>query len=239
MHNKHIILVTLSVFMLLILGACTPEPETITNTVTQPAVTVTTTVTPTAVTVTTTVSKTVTVSPTTTPTTPTTTTPTTPTTTPTTTPSGTVELLGKIDSAGILLEDVEVISDDGIAVLYLAKGTSALDASGKPLDSITVTAGPPQVLSDEYAIYGLAYDFSLHEAIFDPSAQLTISYDRQLMPFDADEYSPIFGYFDEAESTWIWIEVTADFKTCCITAEIDRLGTYVIAFGIVSEPHVC
>ena len=147
-----------------------------------------------------------------------------------------MELLGKIDSAGILLEDVEVISDDGIAVLYLAKGTRALDASGKPLVSITVTAGPPQILSDEYNIYGLAYDFSLQEARFDPSARLTISYDRELIPWDADEFIPKIGYFDEAESTWIWVDVTADFKLFCVTVEIDRLGTYVLAFGFYEEP---
>jgi len=44
-----------------------------------------------------------------------------------------VELSGKVDTAGILLEDVDVISGDGIAILHLAKGTKALDAQGLPL----------------------------------------------------------------------------------------------------------
>jgi hypothetical protein len=147
----------------------------------------------------------------------------------------TVELSGKIDSAGILLEDVEVISGDGVAVLYLAKGTRALDASGKPLDSITVTTVQPGEISDEYYIYGWAYAFSPHGARFDLPARLTISYDRSLIPWDADEYSPQFGYFDEAESTWIGIEVTADFKLHCVTAEVDRLGAYVLAFRFFSD----
>lgn len=151
-------------------------------------------------------------------------------------PSVTVELSGKIDSAGILLEDVKVISGDGVAVLYLAKGTRALDASGKALDSITVTAGPPQVPSYERYLYGLAYDFNPRGARFDPPARLTISYDPSLIVWGVNEYSPQFGYFEEVESTWIWLDVTADFNIHCVTAGIDHLGTFVLSFEIWPAP---
>jgi hypothetical protein len=91
MHKTQIIIAVFVMATLLVFGACAPEAETVTKTVTQPATTVTTTVSQGATTVTktvtqpaTTVTKTVTGTTTTpTTTTPTTTTPT--TTTPTTT----------------------------------------------------------------------------------------------------------------------------------------------------------
>ena len=159
-----------------------------------------------------------------------------PTPTATPLPPVTVELSGKIDDAGMLLEDVEVISGDGVAVLYLAKGTRVVDASGKPLDSITVTAGPPEVPWYEHYLYGLAYDFSPGGARFDPSARLTISYDPTLLDQDIVKDKPQIGYFEEAELAWIWLEVTADLDIHCVTAGIDHLGTFIVSFEVLYFP---
>jgi len=44
-----------------------------------------------------------------------------------------VELLGEVDTAGLLSEDVKVILGQGMAILHLAEGMKVLDAQGPPL----------------------------------------------------------------------------------------------------------
>ncbi len=157
--------------------------------------------------------------------------------TPTPVPPVTVELSGKVDSAGILLEDIEIVSADAVAVLYLAKGTKVLDASGKPLNSITVTAGPPQAPSYERYLFGLAYVFSPGGARFDPPAWLTMTYDLTHLPGElVDEGMTQIAYFEEAESTWTWLDSTADLDKDCVTAEIDYLGSFIVSLVIWPVP---
>src|SRR3972149_8708476 len=55
-------------------------------------------------------------------------------------PGLSVSLSGRLDAMGALAEDVQVVSDDGLAVLSLARGTKVLDAQGQPLAAISVTA---------------------------------------------------------------------------------------------------
>ena len=87
------------------------------------------------------------------------------------------------DATGVLTEDVEVVSDDGLAVLKLPRGTKVLDAQGQPLAAITVTA-MRLTLRDDAAWVGLAYEFGPEGATLDPLALLTISYDpRANYPF--------------------------------------------------------
>jgi hypothetical protein len=159
----------------------------------------------------------------------------TPTLTPALVPPVSVELEGKVDDAGILLEEVEVISGDGVATLHLAKGTKVLDAGDRALDSITVTARLPEAASYKWHLSDLAYDFSPGDTRFDPLARLTISYDPSLIIPEAEGYSALMGYFDEAESSWTWLEVTADIDVHCVTAEVDHLGTFIVAFEIWYE----
>jgi hypothetical protein len=157
--------------------------------------------------------------------------------TPTPVPPVTVELSGEVDSAGILLEDVEIVSGDGVATLHLAKGTKVLDASGRLLDSITVSGRRPQAPSNERYLFGLAYDFSPVGARFDPSARLTMTYDLTDLPEGlVDEGMTQVGYFEEAESTWTWLDSTADLDKDCVTAEIDHLGSFIVSLVIWSVP---
>lgn len=157
-----------------------------------------------------------------------------PVVTTTSVPPVTVELSEKVDSAGVLLEDVQVISGDSVAMLYLVKGTRVLDAS-QPLNSVTVTVKPPQAQAETdptVSLSELAYDFSPRGATFDPPARLTLSYEPPV-PLPGSEVSgPRIGYFREAESTWTWLDVTADLDIHHVTAEIDHLGTFIVLFKI-------
>jgi len=146
-----------------------------------------------------------------------------------------VELSGKIDTSGILLEDIEVISDDGHAILLLSKRMRMVDAQGKAPDSITVTARPrgESPPGSEWWLCGLRYDFNPKGVTLSPPAQLTISYDPSLVNLEeVNVYNPRLGCFEEADLTWTWLDVTADWDNHCITAEITRTGVFVVSFEI-------
>ena len=146
-----------------------------------------------------------------------------------------VELSGKIDTAGILLEDIEVISDDGRAVLRLAKGTRVVDAQGQAPGSITVTAGPSgkSPSGGDWWLCGSRYDFNPKGVTFSPPAELTISYDPSLVNLEVvNGYNARFGCFEEADLTWTWLEVTADWNSHCLTAAITGTGVFVVSFEI-------
>jgi len=152
-------------------------------------------------------------------------------------PPVTVELSDKVDSAGILLENVEVISADGVAILRLGEGTKVVDAQGQPLNSITVTGRRPQAPSYERYLFGLAYDFSPGGARFDPPVPLTMNYDLTQLPRElVDEGMTQIGYFEAAESTWTWLDSTADLDKDCVTAEIDHLGSFIVSLVIWYVP---
>jgi hypothetical protein len=161
-----------------------------------------------------------------------------PTPSPTPVPPVTVELSDRVDSAGILLETVEVASGDGVAILHLAKGTKVLGASGQPLDSITISAGSPQAPPDDFYRYlsGLTYDFSPGGMSFDPPARLTMSYDPALLPSDVDETRPQIAYFDAAESAWTYLDVTVDLDAHRMSADINHLGAFSVVFDFYAPP---
>jgi hypothetical protein len=157
--------------------------------------------------------------------------------TPNSVPSVTVELSDKVDSTGTLLGDVEVISGDGVAVLYIAKGTKVVDAQGLPLDFIAVTARWSEEESyEQYPSIGLVYDFAPGGARFEPPAQLIMSYDPSLITREINKYSVQVAYFDTAESIWIRLEGKADVDINTVIAEIEYLGSFIISFEWYSIP---
>ena len=83
----------------------------------------------------------------------------------------------------------------------------------------------------------MAYDFRPGGARFEPLARLTISYDLTQVPAElVDEGMTQIAYFDEAESTWTWLDSTADLDIHRVTAEIDHLGSFVVTFEIYYSP---
>ena len=96
-----------------------------------------------------------------------------PTATPPLAPSPglSVSLSGRLDAAGAVTEDVEMISEDGLAVLKLPRGTKVLDAQGQPPAAITVTATGLPGRTDA-AWVGEAYEFSSEQVTLDPRHRL-------------------------------------------------------------------
>lgn len=92
----------------------------------------------------------------------------------------TQDLSDRIDEKGTILENVTVVSSDGLATFIIPKGTKALDVDGKPLKSITIEQGAAMKVQLTTPV-GKAYTLLPEGATFDPPATLVISYDEKAL----------------------------------------------------------
>ncbi len=136
--------------------------------------------------------------------------------TPTSTPASaalpppvTVDLSGKINSLGFMLETVQVVSSDGRAKLTLPKGAVVLDEEKHPPKSITCTPfQPPE--SQDGLVVGLAYEWAAgeaagelgHQGTIMPPATITITYDPPPANPRIDPNNPDMPCWWEAEGMW-------------------------------------
>jgi len=150
----------------------------------------------------------------------------------------TVELFDKTDAAGALLEEVRVVSNDGMAILYLAKGTKLLAVDGKPIRHVTITARQLRLRSfpPDRFLCGLAYEYSPEEVRLEPPSRLAISYDPSRVIPEADQKRPQIAWIKEAESTWAWLDGKADLRNHRVDVQIDRFGTYIVGFELLDLP---
>ena len=149
-----------------------------------------------------------------------------------------ISLSGRLDAAGALTEDVQVVSEDGLAVLSLAKGSKLLDAQGQPLAEITITATRLQFRMDA-AWVGEAYEFGPAGATLDPPAPLAISYDpRANYPFAYEDIDTTLVYMaylgGDGPARPALARVAG--KTASITAKIDHLGAFVLFCDVFRPP---
>lgn len=137
---------------------------------------------------------------------------------------------------GKLSEDVQVISEDGLAVLSLDRGTRVMDAQRQPLSSITLTARSLPLLTDG-AWVGLAYEFGPAGATIDPPAALAIRYDtRAYFPFQIrDVYGGTIVDIRQVYLSYLGDKgpvrpalATVSRQAASAAARISRLVTFVL-----------
>ena len=144
-----------------------------------------------------------------------------------------------LGTGGSLTEDVQVISEDGLAVLGLARGTKVMDAQGRPLSSVTMTARRLPLRTDA-AWVGLAYEFGPAGATLDPPASLTISYDpRANYPFQVEQVDTRQVYLSYLGENGPIRPALASVsrQAASITATIDRLVTFVLYCDFSRPPY--
>lgn len=97
--------------------------------------------------------------------------------------SGVIELAGKIDASGRVMEAVELASADKKVDLKLPEGTTALTVAGTPVKRITIepSVESPSLPADTYSI-GLTYDLGPDGTNFNPPVTLTLHYDEVAFP---------------------------------------------------------
>jgi len=141
-----------------------------------------------------------------------------------------VSLAGTLDTTGALTEDVQVVSENGLAVLSLARGTRVLNAQGQPLADIFVTARRLPLRIDA-AWVGESYEFGPSGATLDPPASLAISYDpAATYPFtyqDIDTRLVYLAYLGK-NGPIRPAQASVDGKAGSVSAKIDHLGAFVL-----------
>jgi len=118
----------------------------------------------------------------------------------------------------------------GQAVLTIAKGTTALTATGGPLQSISVVEvcfGYPPPPAGAY-IMGCAYDYKPDGATFIPPITLTVKYDPGQVPAGFDESKLVIAFYDTETSMWVVYPSVVDTVNHTITAQIDHFTRFAV-----------
>jgi beta propeller repeat protein len=117
------------------------------------------------------------------------------------------------DTKGVIAKTVDIPTPDNHGALTLGQGAVALDHSGNPLSSITITTISPDTLPSgihgtaiSYA--GIAYDLQPEGATFSPG--ITVSFSAP-QPQPGQQYS--VQVFDRATGTWTEIPCTYNYET--------------------------
>ncbi len=178
-------------------------------------------------------------------------------------PPGVIELTGKIDASGRVLELVELASADKKVDLKLPERTIALTVSGTPPEQITIEAvtESPSVSPDVCPI-GLTYDIGPEKATFEPPITLTLHYDEvpvaDSMAWDVNcdgsvnvadivkvtspdwkgvtEEDFKIAYFDTSKNEWAILENSvADIAENTVTARVRHFTQFTILGGTTSS----
>ncbi|MDD5083147.1 MAG: hypothetical protein PHU08_07240 [Dehalococcoidales bacterium] len=112
-----------------------------------------------------------------------------------------------VNSLGQFLVSVTAVSDDSLATLSIPQNTIGKDASGLPLDTITmmrVTTQPlPVTLPSGVIMPGYLYEMGPGGATFSPNVVLTIRYDPSLLPPGFNENNLKIGYWNPDTGEWV------------------------------------
>jgi hypothetical protein len=127
-------------------------------------------------------------------------------------------------------KDAVLIVPVGQAVLTIARGTTALTATGGPLQSITVDEvrfNIPPAPAGAY-IVGSAYDYSPDGATFSPPITLTLKYDPGLLPGAVDASKLVIAYYDTATSKLVVLPSTVDMVDNTVTAQTSHFTMFAV-----------
>jgi hypothetical protein len=145
----------------------------------------------------------------------------------------TYALSEKMDEVGVLIDDSSLASADGRAVLHLKQGTRILGEDGQPVQSITITTRPPKAEIEYSALSSPTYEISPRGAVVEPAGRLSISYDNPSIFFGIDPNDPQVGAScGELEIDWEILDTQADIDALSATAEVDRLGSFIVIFFV-------
>ena len=160
--------------------------------------------------------------------------------TTTTPPLGLTNLVGIVNSNGIFIQNYTAYSYDGGAALTFSEGTKALTVDGEVLREITMvqlTTTPPEP-PEGIHIIGLPFKFSPDGAVFEPPAELQVTYDPSLLPDGVDELDLVLAYWDTRTDAWIELEGTVNTANNTITAKVSHFTIFAVLSTIKEAPPV-
>ena len=131
-----------------------------------------------------------------------------------------------VNSQGLLLKNITVISPDGIISIRISSGTEMLDPNDNPLHEIHIaTAAPP---ADPPAGYHVlkAFDFNPDGATFHPGMEITISLDLSEVPPDK---IVVLAFYNISTGEWELIRDTVN-ENDTATFNIIHFSVYTLMF---------
>lgn len=140
-------------------------------------------------------------------------------------------LLGsRINSEGVITEDVTALSSDALGYLMINEGIIALNKLGNPLYGIIIleTEAPPPPPAD-FSFFGSVYDFGPDGATFEPAITLIFTYDPALLPKGVSYKCLVIAMWDKATGKWVLLDSTVNTNT--VTAQVRHFTAFAILAG--------
>jgi hypothetical protein len=129
------------------------------------------------------------------------------------------------------MEDYDLASMDGRAVLHLDKGTRVLDVEGQPIETIIIKTKSPKAEIPYSMMSSPTYDIGPRGAILEPPGRLTIQFDTPPDFQGIDPNDPQIGAScGEREVDWEILDTQANVDSFTATADVDRLGSFIVIF---------
>lgn len=151
-----------------------------------------------------------------------------------------VNLLGTVTSGymntdGVLREDMEAVSADGVLTLLLLQGTKVLGPQGEPLTELSASyMESPPPLPESYHMV-IAFDFEPDGSTFGFPVEMTIRYDEADIPEGANPANLVIAYIDGETGEGVFLPGVVDTPTNTVTLLVDGISAYAI-LALVPAP---
>lgn len=135
-----------------------------------------------------------------------------------------------ITPSGLLIDDIDLKTDDGQASLYITDGSIILNDGGEPLQYIEFQ----EIDESPAPLPGTDIGSSIlyvgpERTTFDPPATLVIVYNRNSLPEGVSGENLTIIHFSEENRQWLDIESSVvDAGKQRLTAKIDHSATFAI-----------
>ena len=128
---------------------------------------------------------------------------------------------------GSIAESVNLNLVEGELGIYISSGTLCLDRHDEPLGYISVSreTTPPDY---EAGSVITAYKFAPGGATFDPSLELTLSYDALNLPEEMAEKALHIACYDYSEQKWSTLKSEVDTGANTVEAKVSHFSTFAI-----------
>ncbi len=124
---------------------------------------------------------------------------------------------------------VVIKSEDGKAILTIAKGVQSRTKDGLGLTSIKIAPldSPPAPPADSY-FYAHAYEFTPEGATFVPGATLTILFDPAKLPTDIDTNTLTIAVWNAKDARWDLVQGTLNRADSSVTIPLEHFSVYTL-----------
>ncbi|MDD3071273.1 MAG: hypothetical protein PHX88_08800 [Methanoculleus horonobensis] len=135
---------------------------------------------------------------------------------------------------GVVLEPVTVRTSDENGAVTIPEGTVALDGDGNPLGEVTCSEVAPAEIPPAPAGTTIAFALACGPAgaTFNPPAVLTYTLSAEEWAQIDEGATPVVMWYNPESSEWQEIAATVDPATRTVTAEVDHVSIYALAWTV-------